>query len=73
MTSFSYYAILLGITGFAGDAYTNSAIFASVEILADISAAFVINRFGRKCGIFYNFIVGAAACLASEFIDSIIC
>jgi hypothetical protein len=64
---------LLGIPGFAGNPYFNSAIFAFVELIADISASFVINKFGRKCGIFYNLIIGASACIASEFFQILIC
>ncbi|CAK1585785.1 unnamed protein product [Parnassius mnemosyne] len=66
--NFVYYGLAINSVSLAGDKYTNFMLVVSVELIAVISNALVLDRIGRKKTLLVAFTICGISCVALTFL-----
>lgn len=66
--TFVFYGLAINSVSLAGDKYTNYMLVVSVEVVAVVANALVLDRVGRKRTLLFAFTVCGLACIVIPFI-----
>lgn len=66
--TFVFYGLAINSVSLAGDKYTNYMLVVSVEVIAVVTNALVLDRFGRKRTLLCAYTVCGLACVAIPFV-----
>ena len=66
--TFVFYGLAINSVSLAGDKYTNYMLVVSVEVVAVVTNALVLDRFGRKRTLLCAYTVCGLACVAIPFV-----
>ncbi|XP_049872471.1 organic cation transporter protein-like isoform X2 [Pectinophora gossypiella] len=68
--TFVFYGLAINSVSLAGDKYTNYMLVVSVEVIAVVTNALVLDKFGRKRTLLVAYTVCGIACVAITFVPS---
>lgn len=66
--TFVFYGLAINSVSLAGDKYTNYMLVVSVEVIAVVTNALVLDRIGRKKTLLVAYVVCGFACVAITFV-----
>ncbi|XP_038214161.1 organic cation transporter protein-like isoform X2 [Zerene cesonia] len=66
--TFVFYGLAINSVSLAGDKYTNFMLVVSVEVIAVVTNALVLDRIGRKRTLLIAFMVCGVSCIAIAFV-----
>ncbi|KAL4709562.1 hypothetical protein ACJJTC_007293 [Scirpophaga incertulas] len=66
--TFVFYGLAINSVSLAGDKYTNYMLVVSVEVIAVVTNALVLDRIGRKRTLLAAYLVCGVACVAIAFV-----
>lgn len=66
--TFVFYGLAINSVSLAGDKYTNYMLVVSVEVVAVVANALVLDRIGRKKTLLFAFTVCGLSCIAIPFL-----
>lgn len=62
ISGFSFYGILLNLSGLTGNIFIDSFVSYSAEFLAEVGSGIIADKYGRKFTIFWSFVLAALGC-----------
>lgn len=66
--TFVFYGLAINSVSLAGDKYTNYMLVVSVEVIAVVTNALVLDRIGRKRTLLVAYVVCGISCVAISFV-----
>lgn len=66
--TFVFYGLAINSVSLAGDKYTNYMLVVSVEVIAVVTNALVLDRIGRKRTLLIAYLVCGISCVAIAFV-----
>lgn len=66
--TFVFYGLAINSVSLAGDKYTNYMLVVSVEVIAVVTNALVLDRIGRKRTLLVAYVVCGLSCIAITFV-----
>ncbi|XP_023935702.2 organic cation transporter protein-like isoform X2 [Bicyclus anynana] len=68
--TFVFYGLAINSVSLAGDKYTNYMLVVSVEVIAVVTNALVLDRIGRKTTLLIAYVVCGVSCVAIAFVPT---
>lgn len=68
--TFVFYGLAINSVSLAGDKYTNYMLVVSVEIIAVVTNALVLDRFGRKRTLLTAYTICGISCISITFVPT---